>query len=295
MPSLIETIDALTDTVLNGEHDLDEALHAIEVWLTDYAHTITPDERARFSAVLDRESDNSDRSLIDSILKLHTARLLYRYDSQRQPAPLEPHTEYEIARTAFGRALRQSEEGLSEARIDVAIANAHQLLSDESANRHWLDSALRRLPPLAAIDLVALAQHIPAMPPPRLNMLQRIGVKMMGFNFDRLAAQNREELAAIGRMQVNQIVIMAHLIGISFETIRERQRSQRAFRIAAHLIVRYDGLFRQDDPSQLLDMAESLRKFEIEAAQVLARQAHALYTAQGDEEGITRAQAILTG
>jgi hypothetical protein len=294
MPTLIEHIDALTDTVLNSEHELDDALHALEVWLNDHAHTLTPEERARFSAELDRESENSDRSLIDSILKLHTARLLYRYDSQRQPTPPEPRTDYEIARTAFGRALRQSEEGINEARIDVAIANAHQLLGDDNANRHWLDAALERLPPLASVDLVALAQKIPAMPTPKMNVLQRIGVKMMGFNFERLAEQNRDELAAIGRMQVNQLVIMAHLIGISFETIHERQRARRAFRIAAHLIVRYNGLFRQTEADQLLDMAESLHKFEIEAAQVLAEQARALYEYQGDAEGIARAQSVLT-
>jgi hypothetical protein len=194
---------------------------------------------------------------------------------------------------AFGHALRQCEEGINEARIDVAVANAQQLLGNEDANRRWLDSALERLPPLASIDLVALAQKIPAMPPPKMNWFQRAGVKMMGFNFERLATQNRDELAAIGRMQVNQIVIMAHLIGISFETIRERQRAQRAFRIAAHLIVRYNGLFRQEEADPLIDMAESLRKFEIEAAQVLAEQAYALYEAQGDSEGIARAQAVM--
>jgi hypothetical protein len=293
MPTLLETINALTDTVLSGSHELDDALKALEVWLADHADTLSQTERARFSAAIDRESDDNDSSLIDSILKLHTARLLYRYDSQRQPTPPEPRTGYEIARQAFGRALRQSEEGINEARIDVAIANAQQLLGNENANRRWLDYALERLPPLASIDLVALAQKIPAMPPPRMNWFQRIGVKAMGFNFERIAAQNRDELAAIGRMQVNQLVIMAHLIGISFETIRERQRAQRAFRIAAHLIVRYDGLYRQDEAGHLIDMAESMRKFEIEAAQVLAKQARALYEAQGDTEGFARAQAVL--
>jgi hypothetical protein len=293
MPTLIEQINALTDTVLSGGHELDDALHALEAWIADYAGMLSPDDRARFSASLDRESEDTDRSLVDSILKLHTARLLYRYDSQHQPAPAEPRNDYEVARMAFGHALRQCEEGINEARIDVAVANAQQLLGNEDANRRWLDSALERLPPLASIDLVVLAQKIPAMPPPKMNWFQRAGVKMMGFNFERLATQNRDELAAIGRMQVNQIVIMAHLIAISFETIRERQRAQRAFRIAAHLIVRYNGLFRQEEADPLIDMAESLRKFEIEAAQVLAEQAYALYEAQGDSEGIARAQAVM--
>jgi hypothetical protein len=293
MPALNDRIDSLTEAVLSGRHDLDGALIALERWLDDHAAELTEGDRRAFSATLDQETTNDDRSLIDSVLKLHTTRLLYRYDhrlaASREQGPAQ--TAYAQASTAFTQALSESESGINEARIDIAIANAQHLLGNTAANRHWLDQALARLPALAATDLVALAQAIPPLPL-KIPWLKRAGLKLIGFNFGRLASDNRESLATIGRMQANQIVILAHLIGKSYEAIHERQRAERAYRIAAHLIVKYQGLYEQE-AEPLLDIAESIRRGEPEAAYILARQARPLVEGSVDPAGTARVNAIL--
>jgi hypothetical protein len=295
MPSLTDQITALTTAVVSGSHDLDDALVTLDEWVHDHAGQLSEAERKAFSATLDQPSTNDDRSLVDSVLKLHATRLLYRYDRDRRSPPPEPESaqnEYTRSRAAFMQALSTSEEAINEARIDIAIANAHHLLGNAEANRRWLDAALDRLPPLVTTDLAALAEAIPAMPFPRLGPLKRAGLKLMGFNFERLAQDNRANLTLIARMQAAQVVILAHLIGTSFEAIRERPRANRAFRFAAHLIARHDGL-HGPDADQLMGMAESLYRPEPEAACVLARQARSLYEAAQNADGLDRADAFL--
>ncbi|HEX3053411.1 MAG TPA: hypothetical protein VHP83_22315 [Aggregatilineaceae bacterium] len=289
---LLDHIDTQTHAVMSGERSLDQALAALDRWFEEHADTLSEGERQAFSAALDRESSEDDRSLIDSVLKLHTTRLLYRYDNRKQPPPEEESNPYTIARDAFSAALKRSERGINEARIDIAIANAHQLLGDQSANRRWLDTALNRLPDLAAINLADLAEKIPPMPPPKMGRWQRIGLKVMGVDLSRLADDNRQAFSKLAHMQINQLVILAHLVGISLEAIKERQLSKRAFRIAAHLIVRYEGLTDQE-PDQLLDIAESLLHPERDAALILARQAYHICATAGDEECMVRAKAVL--
>ena len=293
MPSLNDEIDSLTEAVLSGRHDLDSALIALEHWLDDHASELTEADRRAFSATLDQDSTNDDRSLIDSVLKLHTTRLLYRHDHGLAASREKDsgQTAYAQASTAFTEALSESENGINEARMDIAIANAQHLLGNTEANRHWLDQALARLPGLAAADLVALAQAIPPLPL-KIPWLKRAGLKLIGFNFDRLARYNRESLATIGRMQANQIVILAHLIGKSYEAIHERQRADRAYRVAAHLIVKYQGLYEQE-AGPLLDMAESMCRSEPEAAHILALQARPLVEASPDPHAMARVDAIL--
>jgi hypothetical protein len=295
MPILNEKINDLTSKVIGDQSDLDQALAALDDWIRTHGAGLSERERRDFSDSLNQESTNDDRSLVDSILKLHTTRLLYRYDRTRTLPPQfagDQQSHYGKARTAFVEALSASEEGINEARIDVAVANAHQLLRNPAANRRWLDHALDRLPALASLDMVALAEAIPAMPLPRLNIAKRALVKLVGFNFDRLAQENRESMVQIARMQENQIILLAHLVGTSLEAIREHQRANRAYRSAAHLIVRRRGMFRQE-ASQLLDIAETLRHTEPEAAQVLAEQARPICQGSGDEEGLARVEAIL--
>ena len=297
MLALNEIIHSLTDAVLTGEYGLDDALAALETWLDTHAASLTQIERQQFSASLDEQGSNDDRSLITSVLKLHATRLLYRHDRRTSPPVSEPEeaqNSYVRARSAFTQALSVSEDAINEARIDIAVANAHHLLANASANRDWLDSALERLPDLAAIDLIKLAEGIPAMPLPRMGPLKRLGLKLMGFNFDRLAQQNVESLTAIARMQVNQIILLSHLLGTSYHTIREKQRATRAFRIAAHLIVRYGGMTNMP-PDQLLEIAESLQRTEAEAAAVLAQQAYDVYRTVDNEAGLSRAAALLAG
>ncbi len=298
MASLIRQLNNLTQVVLSGEHSLDDGLTALERWLSKNAGELHEDERRLFSASLDAETTNDNRSLIDSILKMHAARLLHRYDSQRAEAVLaaeegEPSNAYQVARKTFGDALNRSEQQINEARIDIAIANAHQLLGDTQGNRRWLETALNRLPDLAEIDFTGLAQQIPLMEPPRLNPFQRFGLKVIGFNFTKLAEQNQTDLLTLSQMQANQIIIVAHLIGISLQTIQERQRARRAFRIAAHVIVRQNGMPNQE-VGPLLDIAEALFPAELEASAILARQAAALSKTTGDAESYIRADSLIS-
>jgi hypothetical protein len=299
MNPLLHHIEALTHTILSGACGLDDTLADLDDWLAGHAGQLTESDRRTFSAALNVESSNDDRSLIDSILKLHATRRLHQHDLQTIPPPALDDTPnaYVQARNAFHQALRASEDGITEARIDIAIANAHNLLGDVAANRRWLDSALARLPDLAAADLTAMAQDIPAMPLPRIGLFKRLGLKLVGFNFDHLDDKNRETLAIIAKMQVDQIVLLAHLLGTSFEAIHEHRRAQRAFRVAAHLIVRHAGLQSQA-PGQLLEIAESLHRSEPEAAHILARQVISLCDVYEDEDAdpdlLARAQTLLT-
>jgi hypothetical protein len=292
MASITEQIDFLTGTVLNGSSGLNEALSMLETWLQDHADQLAEADRRAFSAALEANSSQDNRSLIDSVLKLHAARLLHRYDAQPQRPAGSYRSTYEQTRDAFQRAMEESERILSESRIDIVIANAHHLLGDVEANRLWLSAALEQLPELAATDLVAMAQDIPPIPLPQLNPLQRLTFRLIAGHFSRLAQQNRESLAAIAQLQINQTALLAHLIGTSFEAINEQRQAQRAYRVAAYLIVRYQGLPGQD-PATLLEMAETLWAFEDEAAQILARQALSQYQAQGNTDGIAQAQALL--
>jgi tetratricopeptide (TPR) repeat protein len=281
--ALVSQIDTLTNAVRSGTSGLEDALHNLEAWIDHHADDISPAERKSFSGSLDMESSNDNRSLIDSVLKLHTARLLYRLDARNAEEIAEPATTaYAQAREAFSKALQHSEETINEVRIDVAIANAHHLLGDAAANRRWLDHALERLPDLAAVDLVEQAQTIPALEPPRMTPWKRFGLRWMGVNLERLAERSRADLATIAQMQTNQIVILAHLVGVSLETVRERQRANRAFRTAAYLITRHNGLPGQEDASVLLDIAEAIRRAEPEAARILARQALSLCESEDD-------------
>ncbi len=299
MATLDDHIRALTEAVVRGAQGLDEALNDVERWLDAHAPALSEADRDAFSATLDRESNDDNTSLVDSVLRMHATRLLYRYDeaaslgaAARGVVDDAETTPYSVARDQFNAALRQSESGIREARIDIAIANAHHLLGDMHANREWLDSALAHVQPLASLDLVRLADAIPSMPAPRMGALRRIGLRLLGVNLERLAERNRASFHAIAQMQMNQVVLLAHLIGASFEALRERPRSRRAYRVAAHLVVRYEGLLN-DDAAHALAVAEDIRRAEPEAAALLARQAAGLYRAAGDAAGQARAEALL--
>lgn len=301
MPSLVDYIDHQAAAVLHGECSLDEAIYAVDDWLEEHFDQLTPSDRRAFSATLDQAGTGRDESLIDSILRLHTTRLLYRYDKAAAGDGVESAANneggepdaYQQAREAFSSALQDSEDTINEARIDIAVANAHNLLGNRDANRRWLDAALERLHPIAGYDLVAMAQRIPSMPVPRLNWWKRLGLQLVGLNFERLAEKNRASLSTIARMQTDQIIIIAHLLGTSYESIRERQRAHRAYRVAAYLVMRYGGM-QLEEGEQLLAVAESMQAAEPEAAAVLAEQARQTFAQQGDEAGEQRALALLS-
>lgn len=295
MTTLDEHINALTQQVVSGATGLDEALAAIADWLDAHGYALDRAERDAFRASLDRESTRDNRSLVDSVLRLQVARVMYRQDDEAEaaePAGEEEANEYIAARDAFNAALRESETGIREARIDIAIANAHHLLGDVRANRAWLDTALARVQPIATLDLVRLAEAVPAMPLPSMGAFRRVGLRLLGVNLDRLSDRNRASFVTLARLQTGQIMVLAHLIGSSFGALRERQRANRAFRVVAHLAIRY-GEMPEADAEQALAIAGDLRRAEPEAARVLAKQARAAFAARDDAESVERAEALL--
>lgn len=294
---LDDRILELTASVVGGALGLDQALSEVERWVMEHAPHMDDADRAAFNETLDRESTQDNRSLVDSVLRLHATRLLVRYDTAEPPAVAEQDdspsgSEYDEARDAFYEALRLSEDGIRETRMDVAIANAHNLLGDVRANREWLDSALARLQPLASLDLVGQAEAIPAMPLPRMGPFKRAGLRLLGMDLSRLSERNRDSFVMLARLQTNQIVLLAHLIGTSFEAVRELQRANRTFRIIAHLVARYNGL-PGSDAEQLLTIAEDIRRAEPDAARQLAQQAYVLSRAEADDDGMASAQRLL--
>lgn len=293
--TLDDRIRELTASVVGGALGLDQALSGVERWVREHAPHMNDADRVAFNETLDRESTHDNRSLVDSVLRLHATRLLVRHDTAAPPAVAAQDnspSEYGEARDAFYEALRHSEDGIREARMDIAIANAHHLLGDARANRDWLDSALARLQPLASLDLVGLAEAIPAMPLPRMGPLKRAGLRLLGMDLSRLAERNRDSFVTLAQLQTNQIALLAHLIGTAFETVRERQRANRTFRIIAHLVARYDGL-PGSDAEQMLTIAEDIRRAEPDAARQLAQQAYVLCRALADDGGQARAQRLL--
>jgi len=229
---------------------------------------------------------------VDSVLKLHAARLLRRCDRRREPPPPAPDSPYAEARAAFAAALSASEDAIGEARIDIAIANAQHLLGDAAAHRRWLACALDRLPSAADLDLVALAEAAPDLPPPRLSRWQRAGLRLIGLNFDRLAQHNRADLMRIAHLQTTQCALLAHLLGATCESAGEGHLAADAYRVAAELIQRR-GALAGVDAGPLLDMAESLRRCEPEAAALLAAQAREGARAADDAGALARAEALL--
>ncbi|MBN1680388.1 MAG: hypothetical protein JW966_08840 [Anaerolineae bacterium] len=297
MTALNQLIDNLTGSVLIGSRGLEQALGLLERWINDHAAELTGEDRQAFSASLAQNgaytpvANGDNVSLIDSVLKLHTARLLHRMDAVSFEV-LRHTAADDYTREEFAQVINVTEQELNDARIDIAIANAHHLLGDVAANRRWLQSALDHLPDLATIDLVAIAEHTPPPPPPRLAPLKRLGLNLIGFSFNRLAQYDRANLVSMAQHQVGQIVILAHLVGESFNAIHDTRRAQRAFRITAHLVLRHNGL-TVNDPQTMLDIATSLQPIETQAAYTLAEQACDLFKRAGDSDGYNQARALV--
>ncbi len=294
MHALDDLIQHLTDAVVARQISLDRALAGLDEWLPPHASDLSQAARESFRASLTDPSTGDDRALVGSVLKLHAARLLHRFDRRREPPPPTPDSPYAQARAALAEALTASEDAISEARIDIAIASAQHLLGDEQAHRRWLSCALDRLPAGAAVDLVALAEAVPDMPPPRLSRWQRAGMRVIGLNFDRLSARNRADLSRIAQLQTVQCVLLAHLLGATCETAGEGHLAGDAYRVAADLVRRRGGLPGLDT-GPLLDVAESLRRREPEAAALLATQARDQAREAGDADAVARAEALLDG
>ena len=245
MATLGQTVDSLTSAVVARSQSLDDALFALQTWVDRNAQLMTETDRAEFSATLTAEKDSQvrdgqpygdDASLVSSVLRLHAMRLLYRVDEQHQgPIPSDDDSPYGRARHRLQLALREAELAINEARVDTAIANAHHILADRGANRRWLQDALTRLQPVAARDLVRLADSVPAPELPQLNIIQRLTFRVLGIQQEEIARRSLQSLRHLAELQHSQLTEMAKLLADSFDAIEDRPGAQQALALLAKL------------------------------------------------------------
>ena len=238
MATLDETITTLATSTLDKQQSLDDALTALQTWIDQNVGRMSDEDREAFSDTLNAEKDpamregrphGDDRSLILSVLRLHAMRLLYRFDERREGRPAsDDTTPYGRARNRLTVALREAEMAINEARVDTAIANAHQILMDRGANLRWLQDALTRLQTIGQKDLIKLADSIPEPELPPLSFLQRVGFRVLGIRQEEIARRNLRSLRHIAELQTSQLVEMAKLLADSFSAIGDDLGAQQA-------------------------------------------------------------------
>ncbi len=236
MNPILEHINQLTEQVTHEQATLDDALFTLQAWTSRNAPLLSESDRTAFSQALAAEKSTQERdgvpygddqSLVASILRLHTMRLLYRYDHEHeQPDAIpaisaEENRAYQLASRKLQEAIRSSGQAINEARVDAAIANAHQLMGDSGANRRWLHDALSRLQTIANIDLRRLVEAIPLPPTPELNVLQKGLFLIFGIKPAEIARRNLDSLHQLAALQAGQIIEMAQLLATSFEAIED--------------------------------------------------------------------------
>src|SRR4051812_8740261 len=140
MGLLDDKINSLATEVSANRQTFEDSLFALQTWLESTVDKMSDTERAAFSDTVNAEKDpvkrdgqaqGDDNTLITSVLRLHAMRLLYRFDEARRspPTPAD-NTPYLRAKLRLQQALRQTELAMNEARVDTAIANAHNILND---------------------------------------------------------------------------------------------------------------------------------------------------------------------
>ncbi len=245
MVTLNETISDLTSAVTGQRQSLDDALFVLQTWIDRNAQFMTEDDHEAFSAKLSAEKATQvrngqpygdDYSLVSSVLRLHATRLLYRYDERREGPPAsDDDSVYGRARRRLRLALREAELALNEARVDTAIANAHQILADPGANRRWLQDALTRLQGVASKDVIRLAEAVPMPDLPSLNIFQRLMFLVLGIKQEEIARRSLQSLRQVAELQHSQLVEMAKLLADSFTAIGDRPGAQQALSLLAKL------------------------------------------------------------
>lgn len=245
MPTLGEMVNNLTSAVTARQQSLDDALFALQTWVDRNTPLMTEADRASFSETLTAEKDSQvrdgqpygdDASLVASVLRLHAMRLLYRADEQRNgPIPLDDESHYGRARHRLQLALREAELAINEARVDAAIANAHHILADRGANRRWLQDALTRLQPIAAKDLLKLADAVPTPDLPSLDLVQRLTFRILGIRQEEIARRSLQSLRHLAELQRSQLTEMVKLLADSFDAIEDRPGAQQALALLAKL------------------------------------------------------------
>ncbi len=202
---------------------------------------MTEAERAAFSETLHSEkeapveggqSQGTDASLVASVMRLHAMRLLYRFDERHHPQePPEGDSAYHRAIHKFRAALRDAELSMNEARVDAAIANAHQILGNLNSNRRWLQDALAQLQQAAQKDLRKMAEAVPPPDAPNMNVIQRVTFRVLGIRQDELARRNLNSVRQLAEFQTTQLMEMIKLLANSFEVIDDRLGVQQAMTI----------------------------------------------------------------
>lgn len=238
MTNLQEVITVLVHDITSQQKTLEQGLLVLQKWFDDHIEVISEADRDHFSTTLQAEKDSAtqdgkpvgdDSSLVASIMRLHAMRLLYRYDEgRREPAPLRDDTPYVRAKRKLELALRQTELALNEARVDTAIANAHNILNDPKANQRWLLDALTRLQTLSSKNLIRLAAAVPAPEPARLSFMQKIMFRLLNITQEEIGRRNLASLRQIAELQTNQLVEMVQLLIESFQANGDIVSSQQA-------------------------------------------------------------------
>jgi hypothetical protein len=245
LPRLDETINDLTGAVVAKRETLDDALFVLQTWIDQNAQFMTEADRETFSEKLTAEKDTQvrdgkpygdDHSLVSSVLRLHATRLLYRLDERREgPPKSDDDSSYGRARQRLRLALRDAELALNEARVDTAIANAHQILEDTSANRRWLQDAMTRIQTVASKDVIRLAEAVPMPDLPSLNILQRLMFLVLGIKQEEIARRSLASLHKVAELQHSQLVEMVKLLADSFDASGDRLAAQQALALLAKL------------------------------------------------------------
>lgn len=238
MATLVETLQNLRDDVIAKRQSLDDALFAVQSWMNTDAARITEADRQEFSQVLSSEKEPSQRdgqaygddsSLVASVLRLHAMRLLYRFDDSREPTPhSDDDSAYGRARFRFQGALRDLERAVTEAKIDTAIANAHNILADKRANHRWLQDALVRLQGVAHKDVIKLADSLPLPELPPLSLPRRVMFALLHIKPEDIAHRNMASLRQLAELQTNQLIELIKLLVDSFDAINDRVSAQQA-------------------------------------------------------------------
>ncbi len=241
MTNIESTIENLAGDVVEKRQSLDDALFALQTWFDRSITLLGEDERVAFSERLNSEKDSAKRedqphgddlSLISSVLRLHAMRLLYRYDESARPkGDVSNESPYQRARLRFQTALREAEIATNEARVDTAIANAHNILEDWSANRRWLQDAVVRLEKASQKDLVRLAEAVPLPDAIPLNLIQRLTFGLLGIKQDEIGRRSLQSLRQVALLQTKQLAEMAQLLAASFKSIDDSVGEQQAMQL----------------------------------------------------------------
>jgi hypothetical protein len=244
--SINDTINGLTDAIATGQQSLDDALFALQAWLDQNTGLMSEDELQAFSETVNAEKDTQvrdgqaygdDRSLVASVLRLHAMRLLYRRGEQKHAAPkAHDNSPYERAKQRLHLAMREIDIALNEARVDTTIANAHNILDDQRANRRWLQDALARLQAISAKNTLKLADAMPAPDLPHLSFFRRLMFRVLGIRQEELARRSALSLRQVAMLQHEQLVEMVRLLADSFEAVGDGPGQQQALSLLTQLL-----------------------------------------------------------